>query len=231
MKNVAYLLLLLAALLTGSPAQAQPGEVPRPLTTSGGEAQLAALVAKSPVIIEGHAEEGYCFWDADHRQIYTATPFTVYKVFKGEVSSAHIEIITRGGQVGNSGSASKAWGPGFALHPTGMLFLEPTAHPDPKTKTLTSQVFRVTDGEAGFFKYEGIFPDFDKTQSRWQLYPHLETSLYPAVTTQLGHPYRIVKTFDPKKFNYIKELQTLGGVDEPKAESKKKTVIRQKRKR
>ncbi len=212
MKNVAYLLLLLAAVLTGSPAQAQPGEAPRPLTTSGGEAQLAALVAKSPVIIEGHAEEGYCFWDADHRQIYTATPITVYKVFKGEVSSARIEIITRGGQVGNSGSGSKAWGPGFALHPTGMLFLEPAAHPDPKTKTLTSQVFRVVDGEAGFFRYEGMFPDFDKTQSRWQLYLHLETSLYPAIVTQVGHPYRTVKPFNPKTYNYFRERRFLDSV-------------------
>lgn len=210
MKNVACLLFLLAVVLTGSPAQAQQGEAPRPFTSSGGEAQLAALIAKSSVIVEGRAEESYCFWDAAHSLIFTATPVTVYKVFKGEVSSARVEIITWGGQVGNEANAFSDLGQvGLNLQPTGVFFLTSTPHPDPKTKVPANQAFQTVDGERGFLEYESYLKGGANTQSFWQTYPRVETSLYPVIAAQVGHPYRVVKPFDPKKFNSYKEAYLL----------------------
>jgi len=61
---------------------------------------LAERVSSSQVIIEGEVISKTSFWDAAHRNIYTSNIIEVYKVFKGSLAVAQVEIITEGGIVG-----------------------------------------------------------------------------------------------------------------------------------
>lgn len=206
-KKLALHLLLGSTLLT-TVSQAQPDSGPRKLTTTGGEQQLARLVSAAPLIVEGRAGESRCFWDAEHREIYTATPVTLYKIFKGEPATATVEVITKGGQVGNSASACKDCNQvGLGLQPTGVFFLEPIPHVDPETTTKIA--YRVVNGQKGFLEYDSDLQSGANTQSSWQLYPHVETSLYPVLTGLVHRPHRLVKPFNPRTFNSFREHDLL----------------------
>ncbi|MDO8992712.1 hypothetical protein [Daejeonella sp.] len=69
-------------------------------------AQLQAVpleqrVENSTLVFEGRVLRKSSFWDTDRRHIYTSNLVSVYKVFKGELSNAIVEVITIGGIVGN----------------------------------------------------------------------------------------------------------------------------------
>lgn len=69
-------------------------------------AQLQAVpleqrVENSSLVFEGKVLRKSSFWDTDRRHIYTSNLVSVYKVFKGELSNAIVEVITIGGIVGN----------------------------------------------------------------------------------------------------------------------------------
>lgn len=61
------------------------------------EIPLAERAANSDFIIEGTVLSKRSFWNADRSMIYTGTVIQVFKVFKGEVSSENVEILTEGG--------------------------------------------------------------------------------------------------------------------------------------
>jgi hypothetical protein len=69
-------------------------------------AQLQAVslqqrVENSSLVFEAKVLSKTSFWDTDRRHIYTSNLVSVYKVFKGELSSSTVEVITIGGIVGN----------------------------------------------------------------------------------------------------------------------------------
>lgn len=63
---------------------------------------LAQRVHYSDLIIEGKVTGKRSFWNAGHTMIYTASTVEIFKIFKGAVSAASIEILTEGGVVGES---------------------------------------------------------------------------------------------------------------------------------
>jgi|GEM_PF-6576267 len=206
MKTLLHSFLLLGSTLLAAVSQAQPHTRLRTLTTTGGEQQLAQLVSTAPLIIEGRAGESRSFWDAEHRLIYTATPVTLYKVFKGEPVGSTVEVITKGGRVGNSASGCKDCGEAaLGLQPTGVFFLKPIPHTDPKSPVKVA--YQVVNGQDGFLKYNSFSGDGANTQSHWQLYPNVENSLYPALVGLVHKPYRVVKPFNPRAFNALREKQ------------------------
>jgi len=69
-------------------------------------AQLQAVpleqrVENSTLVFEGRVLSKSSFWDTDRRHIYTSNLVSVYKLFKGALSNATVEVITIGGIVGN----------------------------------------------------------------------------------------------------------------------------------
>jgi len=69
-------------------------------------AQLQAVslqqrVENSSLVFEAKVLSKTSFWDTDRRHIYTSNLVSVYKVFKGELSTSTVEVITIGGIVGN----------------------------------------------------------------------------------------------------------------------------------
>jgi PKD repeat protein len=90
--------MLVALLLLNFSARAQDGCMMVPLS-------LNQRVQQSTVIVEGKVISQESFWGTGRRNIFTRSTVQVYKVFKGDYSSATIEIITQGGQVGDVGQA------------------------------------------------------------------------------------------------------------------------------
>jgi hypothetical protein len=69
-------------------------------------AQLVPLslenrIVNSDVVFEGKVISKTAAWDAQRKHIYTTNLISVYKVFKGEISSSMVEVQTIGGTVGN----------------------------------------------------------------------------------------------------------------------------------
>lgn len=58
-------------------------------------------VANATNIIEGKVVSKTSFWNAAHTVIFTSNKVKVYKIFKGGMTDAYIEVLTQGGTVGN----------------------------------------------------------------------------------------------------------------------------------
>lgn len=84
------LLFFIALILISTDLSAQLQAVP-----------LEQRVENSSLVFEGKVLRKSSFWDTDRKHIYTSNLVSVYKVFKGELSNAIVEVITIGGIVGN----------------------------------------------------------------------------------------------------------------------------------
>ena len=58
-------------------------------------------VANATNIIEGKVVSKTSFWNAAHTVIFTSNKVKVYKIFKGGMTDAYIEVLTQGGTVGD----------------------------------------------------------------------------------------------------------------------------------
>src|SRR4051812_48734117 len=63
--------------------------------------ELNSKINKAALIVEGRVTDQYSFWNDEHTVIYTANRVHVYKLFKGQLLSADVEVMTQGGSVGN----------------------------------------------------------------------------------------------------------------------------------
>ena len=54
----------------------------------------------SAVVVEGRVIDQYGVWDADDKNIYTVNTVAIYKVLKGTINTATIQLVTEGGRVG-----------------------------------------------------------------------------------------------------------------------------------
>jgi len=138
-RNVACCLVLL---LTGfSPLNAQLYKI-----------DLKYKINKASLIVEGKVTDQYSFWNDEHTIIYTANKVHVYKLFKGQVISKEIEVLTQGGSVG-----TKCLKVSDVLQlkkgETGMFFLYENALriPSPSTKKILYDVY--SSGQ-GFLRYD-----------------------------------------------------------------------------
>ncbi len=62
---------------------------------------LEQRIEKSTTIFEGKVVSHASYWDEAKSSIYTLNVVDVYKVFKGQVTTKQIELITKGGILGN----------------------------------------------------------------------------------------------------------------------------------
>lgn len=66
------------------------------------EISLDKKIAQAQVIAEGQVIDQKSFWNPQHTMIYTANTIKVSRLFKGSLRTQTIEIVTQGGQVGNT---------------------------------------------------------------------------------------------------------------------------------
>lgn len=62
---------------------------------------LDQRIDKSTAILEGKVISQTSYWNDAKTQIYTSNIIAVYKVFKGTLATKQVEMITKGGIVGN----------------------------------------------------------------------------------------------------------------------------------
>src|SRR5678815_814682 len=138
-RNVACCLVLL--LIGFSPLNAQLYKI-----------DLKHKINKASLIVEGSVTDQYSFWNDEHTIIYTANKVHVYKLFKGQVISKEIEVLTQGGTVG-----TKCLKVSDVLQlkkgETGMFFLYENALriPSPSTKKILYDVY---SSRQGFLRYD-----------------------------------------------------------------------------
>jgi hypothetical protein len=140
----------------------------------------------STLIVEGKVVERTSFWNTAHTMIFTANKIKVYKVFKGEVDSDYIEVLTQGGSVGNdaihaSDLLELVWGQ------EGIFFCHPNVI-NLKSPHTNKNLFEVYSSSQGFFVYN---LDEDKATDPFNIYNGITSNLYPLITNLTGQGYVI----------------------------------------
>jgi hypothetical protein len=115
------------------------------------EVPLRTQVQSSSQIIEGKVLSKSSFWDNNQHNIYTVNTIEVYKVFKGQILTETIEVVTPGGAVDNDSEvvtpslSVKVGDIGvFMLHSNNVAISNGTS----QTK------FRPFASSQGFYKYD-----------------------------------------------------------------------------
>ncbi len=153
---------------------------------------LNQRLAESEVIVEGEVIGQHSFWDGEHRLIYTAHSIRVYKVFKGQLNTPAIEIVTPGGIVGNEGlEVNPALR--LSLQSTGVFMLR--VHPaQGRLGRGQSTLYQPIAAQASMIAYE---PDFEKAAGLYEKYEQLE-ALYEDLTNRLGRKPVMVQELPEK---------------------------------
>ncbi|HKP10667.1 MAG TPA: matrixin family metalloprotease, partial [Blastocatellia bacterium] len=149
---------------------------------------LEQRVKSSALIVEAQALSAASFWDGAHANIYTAHPARVYKVFKGELPSAQLTVITEGGSVGDQMQVvSDALN--LSDGQMGVFFLEPSRVSGPAGQSAES-VFMAYGSVQGFIQYDLA----DHTASDpFGRYDRIEDDLYAQLARLTGRAYREVQ--------------------------------------
>lgn len=159
-------------------------------------AQMRALTFSEKIenatdVFEGKVIRKTCFWDAQHSRIHTSNTIEVYKIFKGNITTSEVEIITEGGQVGDEIHTTS-----HALElkegSVGIFMVEPSTVVNPQTQENKIPIFRTYGGTQGFIKYDLL----EKTASDpFKKYTNITDEVYKAITDKTGQAFREIKFF------------------------------------
>lgn len=143
-------------------------------------------------IFEGKVIRKKCFWNTPHTLIFTSNTIEVYKIFKGNITTSEVEIITEGGEIDYQIQAS-SHELNLDLGNVGVFFAEPTLVTDPQIKESSIPVLKVYGSTQGFIKYDLL----EKTASDpFKKYTNIPDEVYKAIMDKTGKPFREVKSFN-----------------------------------
>lgn len=150
----------------------------------------------STLVVEGKVVEQRSFWNEKRSMIFTANRIKVYKLFKGELSSDHIEVLTQGGTVDDvTVEASELLD--LRRDQVGVFFCFPN-QVNLKSPTSGALLYDVYASSQGFFNYD-LFRN--RAGCPFMTYNGIEEELYPAITQLTGKSYTVVDpSFDVKSF-------------------------------
>ena len=153
---------------------------------------LEQRIAKADIIFEGEVIGKNCFWNEAHTQIFTANIVSVYKVFKGNLTSTQVEIITKGGIVGQSMERVT-----HALELSEGDIGIFTAIPNTVKFSNKSDLVRLKTyaGLQGFIKYD---LKEHSASDPFTKYKSITDDVYPAITTMAKSGIIIIKKADYK---------------------------------
>lgn len=173
------------------------------LIASGGAfAQMRELtfsekVENAEAIFEGKVIRKTSFWNAGHTRIYTSNTIEVYKVFKGNITTSEVEIVTEGGQIGDE-MHSSSHELNLKEGSIGIFMVETSTVINPQTIENKIPVFLVYGGPQGFIKYDLL----EKTASDpFKKYNTIPEDVYKVITDKTGQSYRVIKYFSIDKPN------------------------------
>ncbi|HIA10618.1 MAG TPA: hypothetical protein EYN69_00905 [Flavobacteriales bacterium] len=151
---------------------------------------LAQRVSNAQVIIEGIVISHVSFWDDQHHNIYTSNIIEVYKVFKGSLSAAKVEIITEGGKVGNE-MQTVTHSLKLKIGDVGIFTCN--------ANNINKADDTINQGYASFRTYADLqgFLVYDITKMSatdpFNSYSDVKTNLYPAITGLTNEQVRTIK--------------------------------------
>lgn len=157
------------------------------------EVPLQQRVNASTLIVEGRVIEQQSFWNTTHTMIYTANTIELYKVFKGDVATTSIQVITEGGTVDlNRIEASTL----LHLHvgEVGMFTCTPVVRAKnlPGTRGVIPR-FEAYASAQGFVKYDEVN---QVATDPFRTYADIQTELYDVCSPVSHNQYRTVKPYD-----------------------------------
>ena len=151
---------------------------------------LEQRIDKSDIIFEGRVTSKTSFWDQAHQQIYTTNTITVYKVFKGNLISSTVEIVTRGGMVGHT-LEEVSHSLQLTVGDTGIF----TAIPNQLALSGVAVLprFRAYAGIQGFIRY-----DLQKhtASDPFSLYKNIANDVYTPISKRTKAKMRIIRKTD-----------------------------------
>jgi hypothetical protein len=113
---------------------------------------LDEKTAQSSLIVEGKVIDQSCYWNSAHTLIYTTNKIEIFKIFKGAVQSATVNVITEGGSVdGQAMQVSDLLS--LSVNQVGMFFLNP-ARTDLQERSSAEKTWEVYSSAQGFIKYD-----------------------------------------------------------------------------
>jgi hypothetical protein len=175
------LFMVSALIVIASPAFSQITELP-----------FSQKVKNATDIFEGKVIRKSCFWNEQHSLIYTSNIIEIYKVFKGNIHSTEVEIITEGGMVDNEMQAASSTLE-LSENSIGVFMTEPSIVTNLKTKDSKTPAFKVYGSTQGFIIY-----DLSEKMAAdpFKKYNNIKKDVYKAIKRETGLSYRVVKPFN-----------------------------------
>jgi hypothetical protein len=160
-------------------------------------AQLQAIslqqrVENSSLVFEAKVLSKTSFWDTDRRHIYTANLLSVYKVFKGELSSSTVEVITIGGIVGNE-MEKVSYGLDLKEGYIGVFTCIPNNIK--LTKVSKNLQLRPYSEIQGFIRYD---LNTGTARDPFNVYKNVSAEIYPVLQKMAGSNFKVMKNADFK---------------------------------
>lgn len=154
---------------------------------------LDKRVDKSTTIVEGRVIGQYGVWDAAQQNIYTINTIEVYKVFKGDIHTATIQLVTEGGRVGLE---MLKVSPSLELQSdeVGIFMLVPNVI---AFENLAG-MYKATASVQSFIKYDENKAD---AYDMGLVYSDIKLELYGKITAVTGEEIVVKKNFDAEAAN------------------------------
>lgn len=156
------------------------------------ELPLNQKVNTATDIFEGKVISKTCFWNAQHTLIYTSNTIEVYKVFKGGITTAQVEVITEGGMIDDRMITVEP-GLNLIVGDVGIFTAGLSLVNDPLSATDKSVVFQCYGSLQGFFRYDLL----ERSATvPFQKYNDITNDLYTVIENIIGATYKTITTFD-----------------------------------
>lgn len=154
------------------------------------ELTFSEKIEHSSDIFEGKVIRKTSYWNEAHTLILTTNTLEVYKVFKGNIATSEVDILTDGGQVGYDIQGSES---SIVLKEGDIGIFMVNASIVKENNIL---FFRTYGDSQGFIKYDLL----EKTASDpFKKYNNIPVEVYKAITDKTGQAFREIKVFNIDK--------------------------------
>ncbi len=150
--------------------------------------ELSEKAKASSVIAEGKVIAQKSFWNNAHTMIYTANTVEVYKMFKGQITTSTIEVMTQGGSVGTRAvevsdllTLSKGQTGIFFCYENTAGIKSPSRQP----------LYDVYSSDQGFLRYNYAS---NTASAPFASYSDIENNLYSLIEQQTGQSKKVTNT-------------------------------------
>jgi hypothetical protein len=153
---------------------------------------LSQRIENATTILEGKVIGQACYWDEAKNHIYTSNLIEVYKIFKGRLSATRVEIITRGGIVGNQMERIS----NTLELKLGDLGVFTTIGNTAKIKTAVNLAkLKVYAGQQGFIKYDILSRT---AKDGFNSYHDIDKEIYAQIAAQTKSDIKIIQKLPVK---------------------------------